>query len=479
MQRGQRLMTTLRPHPATPSPAGPSPSGPAAIEPRSPHRRPHRRLRRWLVGVVALLSLATLAWSLVSWDGAAKRLQQAEHATSRERHRLAVARFVMALAEGRLAQEVSRGHVTQGGLDSTEQELLAARSELDGADSTIGTEGLNISKLDQCLTGVQSALAATNSGDQAGAVAAIQLVSSTCLSLVPDGAGGPVYPFDFPDPSILAVGTGYYAYGTNSAEGNIQILSSANLTQWNAVGNALPSVPTWAGSGDTWAPAVSQVGSTYVLYYTVKDTGAGVQCISAAVSSSPAGPFADTSAAPLECQPDLGGSIDPDPFVDTDGQLYLVWKSEGTASQPPGLWSQRLDAAGTALYPWSAPSMLLQSSQGWEDGVVEAPDMVYAGGAYDLLYSGANWSSAGYAIGEAVCQGPAGPCTKPLSAPILQSGQQFSGPGGPAVFTAAGGQTELAFAAYLPQAVGYPNSRLLFVRPLQDSGGLLAPAGGT
>ena len=41
--------------------------------------------------------------------------------------------------------------------------------------------------------------------------------------------------------------------------------------------------------------------------------------------------------------------------------------------------------------------------------MVEGPSMVLAGDRHLLLYSGGNWNSAGYAVGYAVCDGPAGP----------------------------------------------------------------------
>ena len=97
--------------------------------------------------------------------------------------------------------------------------------------------------------------------------------------------------------------------------------------------------------------------------------------------------------------------------------------------------------------------------------------MVLVNGAYDLFFSGNNWDSADYAVGVASCQGPAGPCAEIPGNPVLASGPQFSGPGSTSVFTDVGGQVWLAFDGYLPDAVGYPHSRLLFLRPLTFGGG--------
>jgi hypothetical protein len=123
----------------------------------------------------------------------------------------------------------------------------------------------------------------------------------------------------------------------------------------------------------------------------------------------------------------------------------------------------------------SAPTALLQPSQPWEGTVVEGPFMWSSAGNYYLFYSGNNWNSASYAIGVAVCQGPLGPCTKPLSGPFYASQPNLVGPGGASIFQDPKGEAWIAFHAWLPGAVGYPNARLLFVRPLSSLGTL--PAG--
>ncbi len=61
-----------------------------------------------------------------------------------------------------------------------------------------------------------------------------------------------------------------------------------------------------------------QRGPLFVMYYTVRHRASGRQCVSVAVSVLPQGPFVDASLAPLVCQFERGGSIDPSPFVDSD-----------------------------------------------------------------------------------------------------------------------------------------------------------------
>jgi beta-xylosidase len=334
-----------------------------------------------------------------------------------------------------------------------------------GTSEAVYLQGLDIGVLHTCLGGVQNALTQISAHNNTAAADDVSSVSGACLALRGGLSSGLVYPFDFPDPFVLHVGSTYVAYGTNSVEGNIQIIESTDLVHWAVVGNALPSLPTWATPGDTWAPAVLPIGGQYVLYYSTVATATGQQCISEATAPTPEGPFADTSAGPMVCQTNLGGSIDPSPFVDLNGTPYLLWKSIGVDGRSDSIWSQQLNPAGTSVVG-AGPTVMLAPTQGWEDHNVEAPDLILLSGRYFLFYSGNSWTGASYAVGVATCAGPLGPCAKPSSQPILASGSHMAGPGGESVFADSAGHFWIAFHAWAPGAVGYPNSRALYIRPL-------------
>ena len=55
------------------------------------------------------------------------------------------------------------------------------------------------------------------------------------------------------------------------------------------------------------------------------------------------------AAEPLVCQTALGGSIDPDPFRDSDGILYLYFKNDG--NNPAAFEGARFGAAFNATSP--------------------------------------------------------------------------------------------------------------------------------
>jgi Glycosyl hydrolases family 43 len=401
---------------------------------------------------------------------------QAHTRVRRERQTLASARTLLAKTRYLVDAATYAKGLDGGKLRGLQASVAATASQVDTMEQALNAsnksayiQGVDIGMLHTCLGGVNSALQDIQSGASSAATTAISGVSAACLGVDGDSTGGPVYAFDFPDPFVLRVGGTYYGYATNSAEGNIQIISSNNLTQWTAVGNALPRLPSWAASGGTWAPSVLQVGGTFVLYFSAVVSGGGEECISAATADSPTGPFVDTSTAPLECQSNLAGSIDPSPFTVADGPSYLQWKSNGAGGQPAQLWSEQLDAAGTGFAAGTAPTELLAANQSWEDGVVEAPDLVQMNGRYYLFYSGNNWNSADYAVGVALCSGPLGPCTT-LGSPILQTNSSMSGPGGATIFTDTSGAVWMAFDAWLPGSVGYPHSRQLYLRQLAFSG---------
>ena len=292
----------------------------------------------------------------------------------------------------------------------------------------------------------------------------------------PSSATGPVAAGDFPDPSILRVGAVYYAYSTQVGATRLPVLRSADLVHWQTVGDGLANLPAWSGGASVWAPSVVPSATGYVLFYTTHDNRTGDQCISRAVSAFPQGPFVDTSANPFECQLGLGGSIDPQAFVDASGAQWLIWKSQGTArGQAPQIWAQAVGDDWRVLV--GLPHLLLGVSQAWEGGVIEAPAMVREGGRYLLFYSGNDWNSSHYAIGYAVCRSVTGPCAKPQATPVVSSHGIEAGPGSPSVFTDPVGHLYIAFHAWTVGHVGYPGGqRSLHLGTLSAAGGKISIA---
>ena len=425
-------------------------------------RRVLRRIGLALVvaaGAAVVTSDVSVQWQL---HASRARLAQTRTAVSRTEAALAA-------AQAAARRDEAESKTVEAETQAVGTEVASAQRLLSQARSGVDADAVVVTDVRTCAAGVSRSVAALKAGNRRGAAAALGSVTGACESMVAGEPGGPVYPFDFADPAVLGVKGTYYAYGTNSTDGNIQVLTSSDLTRWREAGDAVPRLPAWATAGDTWAPAVVHVKRSYLLYYTVAEAGTKTPCLSVATARRPAGPFTDTSAGPLECQSSLGGSIDPFAYTDPSGQLHLVWKSNGAGSSPATIWTEPLDAAGTAL-SGRGPTALLRPDEPWEAGVVEAPSMAVVDGSYYLFYSGNDWNSSAYAEGVARCSGPDGPCRRLSSGPLLASGPLMVGPGGASVFTDPAGHLDLAFGAWLPGAVGYPHPRLLFIRSVSVMG---------
>jgi beta-xylosidase len=312
---------------------------------------------------------------------------------------------------------------------------------------------------------------------------AATLVSSPARTAEPSFV--PVYQANFPDPDVQLVDGGFVAYATNEGL-NLPMATSKDLVNWAPVmdpsrpGNRLDGMPAlapWVKEGKTWAPEVHRVGTDYLLYYTANNRKLDRQCIGLAVSSSPTGPFRDSSAAPFLCQADLGGTIDANIFRDTAGKLYLYYKNDGNrVGKVSEIWGQRLSDDGRTLV--GSPVSIARDSKPWEQKLVEAPTMVIAPTGYQLFYSGGyyGWNDdqriSPYAMGYATCATPLGPCTPSPDNPILHSFNDreagcVSGPGHQSIFT-VGTRHFIAFHAWAATrgCRKADNKRYLYVAPL-------------
>jgi beta-xylosidase len=306
-------------------------------------------------------------------------------------------------------------------------------------------------------------------------------------SLAPPSIDGPAYDnpvftLDFPDPHVILVGDTYYAYSTNASNQNIPIISSNDLATWHRERDGLPALPPWAvlNFGFTWAPGVIQIADdSFVMYFVARYEEADLQCIGVATATAPIGPFTSGDSDPFVCQTDIGGSIDPYPFSDADGKLYLYWKNDGNCcAKPVELWVQQLSEDGTKLI--GKPTALIARDQPWEIPLIENPAMVESDGDYYLFYSGNRWDTFEYAVGYATCDSVTGPCTKPLNKPVFTYTDDVFGPGGESFFTAADGALVMAYHAWVPPNVGYPQGqRSLFIDPVNFENGAPVMTGPT
>jgi len=257
------------------------------------------------------------------------------------------------------------------------------------------------------------------------------------------GQAHDVYDGDLGDPFILPVtapgrAPTFVAFGTGDWPSRVPTARSSDLTTWQEGPDALPELPSWAApdpkNSFSWAPAALDTGHGFVLYVSLPDAQSGQECIGAATSAAPEGPYTGVGDGPLLCQHELGGSIDPTVTRDHSGKLHLLWKNDGNAlGLPSTIWEQGLTDDGLGAV--GPIHRLLTATESWQGGVIEEPAVIPASdGGWWLFYSGNYFDKPEYATGLAYCSSLDRPCTETSHAPFLATPQlaqpKQSAPGG-------------------------------------------------
>jgi beta-xylosidase len=281
---------------------------------------------------------------------------------------------------------------------------------------------------------------------------------SSTLGLPVLGGSQVVFADDVGDPYILTVPGGtaaartttYVLYWTTDWQSNVPTAVSTDHVHWHRVADSLPVLPSWAVPSRTmtWGPTVAHLGTSWVLYFSSEDAASHLECIGRATSSSPTGPFVDTSGAPMVCQRALGGDIDPSVVTTPSGAPSLLWKNDGNAiGAPVSIWQQPLSADGLSLT--GTPTRLIGADQPWEHGIVEGPAMLAAKtGGWWLFFSGGTWQSNTYDTGVAWCATVAGPCRSATDTPLLASTPTAVSPGGFDTFVDGHGKLWASYSAF-------------------------------
>ncbi|VDB87791.1 unnamed protein product [Peniophora sp. CBMAI 1063] len=296
------------------------------------------------------------------------------------------------------------------------------------------------------------------------ALLALVPLSVSAATLNKRSINGPVITDNFPDPAILTVDGTYYVFSTNSGGKNVPVQTSTDFVNWTPLADALPTVGAWSTGVNIWAPDVIQLGTnSFLMYYSAEvASNPGTHCVSAATSSSPAGPYTPISSV-LACPISDGGAIDPVAFIDTDGSLYLAWKVDGNnighggncnngvaPIVPTPIMIQKMTADGTAFAAGSSKTQILD--RGDADGpLIEAPSLVEKDGTYFLFFSSNCYSGSLYDVSYATASSVLGPYTK-SSAPLLITGSPYAqlySPGGLDINRAG---TQAVFHADLDQS---------------------------
>ena len=150
------------------------------------------------------------------------------------------------------------------------------------------------------------------------------------------------------------------------------VFSSANLSEWTDHGvivsqNSVPWVDSTGYS--MWAPDCIAKNGKYYFYFPARPKDGRFFAIGVAVADKPYGPFIP-QPEPIE---NVRG-IDPNPFIDKDGQAYLYWSARNIYMAK--LKENMLELASEPLVIENLP----------DKGLKEGPYMFERSGIYYLTY---------------------------------------------------------------------------------------------
>jgi xylan 1,4-beta-xylosidase len=244
------------------------------------------------------------------------------------------------------------------------------------------------------------------------------------------GAGNPILPGWFADPTIKKFGDIYYIYATTDnemlASGAPTVWYSRDFKNWY---NYIMEIPSFSAKSITnfWAPDIVQGDDgKYYLYFGNCEIGCNIYGY---VSDSPVGPWKKLSdqdvpvisnGYPREGFP----SLDAQFFKDTDGKIYGYW----------GTWVHYNGGYAVGELNKKTMSEIIHSTNiplAQTPAPFEAAYMMKKGSKYILMYSGASCHDETYNVRYSYSDSPYGPFTPGKNNPILSTNddQTVHGPG--------------------------------------------------
>lgn len=224
----------------------------------------------------------------------------------------------------------------------------------------------------------------------------------------------PVIKADFPDPSVIRIGSTYYAAGTSgNSERVYPLYESKDLVTWTSRYTVFNKWPEWT-SGSFWAPELFEHNGKVLCYYTALQKSDRTSCIGVAVADNIDAPFVDHGPLVKTTNEAIDAFV-----IDVDGQLYITWKAYGLdpSRRPIELLAQKLSADGLKLE--GEPFTLLRDD---ERIGMEGQCIFKEGDYFYILYSIRDCCSpqSDYAVSVARSRSFFGPYEKFSGNPILQ-----------------------------------------------------------
>lgn len=219
----------------------------------------------------------------------------------------------------------------------------------------------------------------------------------------------PIFPGEYPDPSVVRVGADYYMTHTpETASPALLVWHSRDLVNWEMLGPALAR-----SVGNIWAPEIVHHRGRFYIYFPaqVRDAGGKSHRTNfVTTATNPAGPWSE----PIDLR--VPG-IDPGHVADAEGNRYL-YLDDGMMARlsEDGL---RVTAAPVKVYDgWDYPA-------DWnvECKCLESPKLFTRGGYYYLVSAqgGTAGPSTSHMIVVARSKSPGGPWENMPSNPLLRT----------------------------------------------------------
>ncbi|WP_419033195.1 family 43 glycosylhydrolase [Dysgonomonas gadei] len=237
------------------------------------------------------------------------------------------------------------------------------------------------------------------------------------------GAGNPIIPGYFADPTVRKFGDTYYIYattdGTGLGVGPAQVWKSKDFVNWTI------EPMNWPTANQIWAPDVMQ--GTDGRYYNYYSQACKIFC---GVSDNPTGPWTNI-LGPDEAVliPDryvkMSITLDAQSFIDDDGSTYLYWGTWGIYKDH-GCGVGKLSADMKNL----VDTTLIPNTQATD--FFEAPYVFKRNDIYYLTYSSGSCHDHTYRVQYATSKvGPMGPFEFADNNPILSTSADSTihGPG--------------------------------------------------
>jgi uncharacterized protein HemX len=146
-----------------------------------------RSSRSWGLGIAAAVAVLVLIGAVTVGFVSHAHLGQARSSLSSERARLRHTEALAATARSELAAVQGQSDAAGHTLASESTQLAADQAQLAHAQADVFAQGVSISELDTCLSGVEKSLNQISLDDQSGAAATLNGVAANCRAAEPSG----------------------------------------------------------------------------------------------------------------------------------------------------------------------------------------------------------------------------------------------------------------------------------------------------